>query len=240
MPTPVPCHPVAQRGHGLVVARAAGAPALAGTGCCVPRAALGTRSLLPAPVPARPRDTAVPPPSATASGCATTVCHGLCHDRGRVPRPPCPSGPSRGRSQHNPPLSGPAQPALCLADTKGLRGAGGAGRGLPASDTRVSGSSARPPAPPRGSCCPQPLGWAPRERRGPRKELPSLTRKVLMWQSLARSHWSRSAPQGPPRTGRPRRPPESPRRSRGASPSPAPACCRSPSADVSEAPSWGP
>uniref|UniRef100_A0A8C3MRE7 Dysbindin domain-containing protein 1 n=1 Tax=Geospiza parvula TaxID=87175 RepID=A0A8C3MRE7_GEOPR len=41
-----------------------------------------------------------------------------------------------------------------------------------------------------------------------------------MWQSLARSRWSRSAPQGPPPTGRPRRPPECPRRSRGGIPIP--------------------
>lgn len=52
-------------------------------------------------------------------------------------------------------------------------------------------------------------------------------------QSSARRHWPQNAQQGPPPMGQPQSPPEPLQRSRAASPSPAPACCRSPSADVS-------
>lgn len=52
-------------------------------------------------------------------------------------------------------------------------------------------------------------------------------------QSSARRHWPQNAQQGPPPMGQPQSPPEPLQRSRAASPSPVPACCRSPSADVS-------
>lgn len=199
---------------------------------CPPRAALGIQGVLPP---------SVPPLCATTTGCTTAVCHDLCHDHGHVPRPPCPSSSSQGQSLHNPPLSGPRHRLCFVSPTQrgcAERGARGGGCQLPTRGSRVALLVS--PVLPGGPAVPGPSAGHPVSAGGPREELPSLTQKVLMWQSLARSHWSRSALQGPPPTGRPRRPPESPRRSRVASPSPAPACCRSPSADVSEAPSWGP
>lgn len=158
MPIPVPCHQVPQWWHGLVMARGARTPEV----LCVPpsRAALGTQGLLPPPVPETrlcphrvPQPRALPPPCAMTCAVTTAMCHGC------LVSPALPGdSPSTIR-----PCPAPAQAALCLADTKGLRGEGGAGRGLPASDTRVSGSSARPPAPPLGCCWPRPLSWVPRE-----------------------------------------------------------------------------
>lgn len=244
IPIPVPCHPVTQWWHGLVVARGARAPAPTsrGQGAVSPRAALGTPGFLPPSVPAQLRDTAVPPLCATTTGCTTTVCHDLCamavamcHDCLVAAALPGDS-PSTIR-----PCPAPAQAALCLADTKGLRGEGGVGRGVRAASFRHEGLGKLCPSPrssPGVLLSPAHLAGQPLSAGGPQEELPS--RKVLMWQSLARSQWSRSALQGPPPMGRPGRPPESPRRSRVASPSPAPACCRSPSADVSEDLSWGP
>lgn len=162
------------------------------------------------------------PPSVPAQsqrGAQTRLCHdhGLCHD-----------GSCR---ETNRPLSGLRHRLrFCLTDTKGLRGAGGAG--LLAAGTGAAEPWAALPVPP-GSRCPHPLSQeAP---GGPGRDLPSPTWQVPISQSSARRRWSRSAPWGPLPMDPPRSPPQPPRRSRVASPSPAPVCCRSPSADVSAA-----
>lgn len=65
---------------------------------------------------------------------------------------------------------------------------------------------------------------------------PAPTQQVLVLQSWAKRHWPQSEQQGPPSLGQLRRPPAPPRKNRVASPSPLPACCRSPNGDVSAAP----
>lgn len=241
MPSPVPCPPVTQRCHGSVVARGARAPAPSSGGQSAvspmlpwAHSASSHPQCPPSPEtrlcpPCVPQPRAVPPPCAVTCAVTVAVCHG------RLVPPALPGdSPSTIR-----PCPGPAQAVLCLADTKGLRGEGGAGRGLGAASFPHDGLGQLCPSlrSCRGSCCPRPLSRAPRECWGAPGGA-ALT--PLLWQSSARSRWSRSALQGPPPTGRPRRAPESPRRSRVASPSPALACCRSPSADVSAAPSWAP
>ncbi|KAM9625812.1 dysbindin domain-containing protein 1 isoform 1-T1 [Morphnus guianensis] len=171
-----------------------------------------------------------PAPALGGLGAQARWCHDheLCHDHGRL-------GPAGFCRETNRPLSGLRhRPCFCLTDTKGLCGAGGTG--LPAAGTgaRGPGQLCPFPRPPPGvPLLPSPSAGTPRGGwRVTGTELPSPTRQVLVSQSSARRCWPRSARRGPPPTGRPRRPPEPPRRSRAASPSPAPACCRSLSADV--------
>lgn len=161
-------------------------------------------------------------------GVQAQLCHGhgLCHHCGCL----SPAGSCR---ETNHPLSGLRhRPRFCLADTKGLRGAGGVG--LPAASMGSARTWAALPVLPGVPLSSSPSAGIPRGGWwGPGRELPSPTQQMPVSQSSARRHWPQIAQQGPPPMGQPRRPPEPLQRSREASPSPALACCRSPSADVS-------